>query len=277
MAARTTGSSAVSRPDPGALNPRVRLALVVYAVVLLCLAAGFIFRQPWAIETWPFRYTGGMSYNFVASILAAAAASILYCGLSRDPRAMFGVGIDAAVINGPVAYLALSSGDASMRSFGVAAAATAAAGLGVCVWSRRYAWRDKQPTPVLVRVALAIFVVALWVVGSAMAAGSQKILPWEVSPEVARIYGWTFLGASTYLLYGAVVGVWSNAAGQLLGFLAYDLVLIPPFIDYFGHVAPDRLLNHVVYSTVVGVSAVLAVFYCFVLPRTRVFGRADRQ
>ena len=265
-----------SRPaprDPRSLSPYLRFALVIAALALLRFAAGFIFREPWATDTWPFPYAGGISHQFIASIMAAGAASLLYCALAPDPRALFGAGIDAAVINAPIAYLTLTSGQTSSRLFGLGAAATAIAGLGVALWSRRYAWRDSRPTPTPVRIAFGVFVLALWVFGGAMAAGggwSTRILPWEVPPEVARIYGWAFLGASTYFLYSLLVPVWSNAAGQLLAFLAYDLVLIPPFIAHFRHVTPDRLPNHIVYCAAVGTSAVLAVVYCFILPRTRV-------
>ena len=259
--------------NPRTLSPYLRLGLVLYAIALLRFAAGFIFREAWAVDTWPFPYAGGISHMFIASIMAAGAASVLYCALARDPRALVGAGIDAAVINAPIAYLTLTSGETTTRLFGIGAAATAAVGLGIVAWARRYAWRDMLPTPLPVRIAFGIFVVALWVFGGAMAAGSTRILPWEVPPEVARIYGWAFLGASTYFLYGLLVPLWSNAAGQLLAFLAYDLVLIPPFIDHFRHVSPERLANHIVYCAAVGSSLVLAVLYCFILPRTRVIGR----
>ena len=39
-----------------------------------------------------------------------------------------------------------------------------------------------------------------------------------------------FLGSAIYFAYGLQRPVWGNAKGQLLGFLAYDLVLIVPFV-----------------------------------------------
>lgn len=259
--------------DPRSLGPGARFALIAAAVALLRFAAGFVFREPWATDTWPFPYAGGISHIFIASIMAAGAASLLSCALLRDPRAMVGVGIDAVVINAPIAFLILTADEVPSRLFGIGAAATALAGLAAAGWFRRYAWRDTRPTPIPVRLAFAVFVLALWVFGGAMAAGgawSTRILPWEVPPEVARIYGWTFLGASTYFLYSLLVPVWSNAAAQLLAFLAYDLVLIPPFIAHFQHVTPDRLPNHIAYCAAVATSAILAIVYCFILPRTRI-------
>jgi hypothetical protein len=241
--------------------------------MLYVLAAGFFFREWWATDLWPFSYTGAMSYVFVSSILAAAATSILYCAAARDWRAMVGVGIDAVVITLPVAVIALSSGKKSMRTFGILAALTAAAGLAAALWFRRYAFRDPRPTPVVVRVSFALFVLALWTFGGAMAAGSTRVLPWEVTAEVARVYGWIFLGASSYFLYGLIVPKWSNAAGQLLAFLAYDLVLAWPFVVYFRHVPTERFVNHVVYSAAVAYSALVAIWFCFIDPSTRLVGK----
>ena len=254
-------------------GPVLRAALVIYALVLLLFAGGFFYREWWATDLWPFSYTAGMSFAFVASILAAAAASIGYCALARDYRAMVGVGIDALVLTGPIALVALSSGAARMRTFGTLAALTATAGAFAAVWFHRYAWRDEQRTPTPVRVAFVVFVLALWATGGALVAGNLNVLPWHVTAEVARVYGFIFLGASSYFLYGLIIPKWSNAAGQLLGFLAYDLVLIVPFVIYFHHVPPERLVNHVVYTAVVVGSGVLAVVYCFVHPRTRLIGR----
>jgi hypothetical protein len=41
---------------------------------------------------------------------------------------------------------------------------------------------------------------------------------------------------------------WGNAFGQLLSFLAYDLVLIVPFVALFDTVPPERMVNLVVYT-----------------------------
>ncbi len=247
----------------------LRAGLIVYSCVLFIFAAGFVFDEWWATDLWPFSYSAGMSFIFVSSILAAAGTSILYCGLARDYRAMVGVGIDALVITLPIAILAFSSERKSMRTFAILSSVTAVAGLLAAIWFHRYEFRDHRPTPMLVRISFVIFVVALWVFGGMLTTGSQRILPWGVSPEVAKVYGWIFIGASSYFLYGLIIRKWSNAAGQLLGFLAYDLVLIVPFIRFFRTVGDDKLLNHIVYTSVVVYSALLAIYCCFIHPATR--------
>jgi hypothetical protein len=61
----------------------------------------------------------------------------------------------------------------------------------------------------------------------------------------------------------------SNAIGQLLSFLAYDLVLIGPFLKLFGTVDPTLRLNLIVYFAVLVFSAAVAIYYLFIHPQTR--------
>jgi hypothetical protein len=83
------------------------------------------------------------------------------------------------------------------------------------------------------------------------------------------MYGWIFLGAMLYFVYAVVYPVWGNARGQLIGFLAYDLVLIVPFLAHFRVVAPEMLSSLIIYTTVVSCSGLLAVYFLLVHPTTR--------
>ncbi|MEA3155438.1 MAG: hypothetical protein QOK44_3027, partial [Betaproteobacteria bacterium] len=56
---------------------------------------------------------------------------------------------------------------------------------------------------------------------------------------------------------------------QLLGFLAYDLVLIVPFIQHFKTVRPDLWINLVIYVAVIAYSGGLAMYYLFLKRETR--------
>jgi hypothetical protein len=62
-----------------------------------------------------------------------------------------------------------------------------------------------------------------------------------------------------------------NAAGQLAGFLAYDLVLIVPFLQRLPNVPADQRLGMYIYTTVVIYSGLLAIYYLFIHPETRVW------
>jgi hypothetical protein len=56
-------------------------------------------------------------------------------------------------------------------------------------------------------------------------------------------------------------GVWGAARGPLAGFLAYDLVLIGPFITMFPDVSEKLFISLIVYTAVVVYSGALATWY----------------
>jgi hypothetical protein len=87
------------------------------------------------------------------------------------------------------------------------------------------------------------------------------------------VIGLMFLGAATYFAYGLLRPSWANAAGQLAGFLAYDLVLIGPFLSRLPTVAPEHRAGLTIYIAVVSYSGLLAIYYLFIHPATRVWGR----
>jgi len=72
-----------------------------------------------------------------------------------------------------------------------------------------------------------------------------------------------------YFTYGIIYPYWGNAKGQLLAFLAYDLVLIVPFARRFATVPPEMLLSLTVYTAVISYSALLAIFFLFLYRPTR--------
>lgn len=258
-----------SPQSPAAL----RAGLIIYALVLFALAAAFFVQVPFVVDLWPFDYTNDMAFTFIASIFAAAAAPILWGALSREYAAFWGVGLDAFVVLAPLAIYGFQLGRPKMQVFGLVAALLALIGLATVLYFRRYSFRDQRPTPRPVRWAFVVFALALLVFGGMMALKNRGILSWPVTTESTVIYGWGFLGALIYFVYGLLKPVWPNAVGQLLGFLAYDLVLIIPFIGHFSRVTPDLLLNHIIYTLVLLVSGTLAIFYLFIHPEYRIWRR----
>ena len=97
------------------------------------------------------------------------------------------------------------------------------------------------------------------------------IFPWALDPKSSVVFGCIFLGDAFYFLYGLFRPRWHNALGQLLSFLAYDLVLIFPFLALFKTVKPEYQLNLIVYVAVLLYSGALAVYYLFINTGTRVW------
>jgi hypothetical protein len=117
-------------------------------------------------------------------------------------------------------------------------------------------------------------VVALVVVGGLLVVGIPNIIPWTITPELSMLIGLMFLGAAAYFAFGVIEPRWENAGGQLAGFLAYDLVLIVPFLQRLPTVAEAQRLSLIVYTAVVIYSALLAISYLALNPATRMRGAA---
>lgn len=147
------------------------------------------------------------------------------------------------------------------------------------------------------RICFGIFVIALLSVGGALVTKQPGFFPWDllegvkangvhvegaaVNGGTSVVLGWMFLGDAFYFLYALFRPKWANAAPQLWSFLAYDLVLIPPFINLLGTPAPlveDGLLpygllkyNLTVYLGILFFSAMVAIYSLFIDRRTRIW------
>jgi hypothetical protein len=156
-----------------------------------------------------------------------------------------------------------------MTSFAAACALGALFGLGLFLWSVRIPLDRSVPMPGLVRVSFAVFTLVLLVFGVRLILRAPNTIPWAITPELSVVIGLMFLGAAAYFAYGLLRPTWSNAAGQLAGFLVYDLVLIVPFLQRLPNVAPEHRTGLVLYLAVIIYSGVLAVYYLFVNKTTR--------
>lgn len=247
----------------------VRVALWLVAATQAAFAAGFFFAVPLVLALWPFPETGPMSQAFIASIFLAAAASTAWCLLAEEPAGLTGIGFDYLAIFAPLSVYALAvglaGGSTPIAIFGVVALAGIAMGAGLVRLGRAQPFRDARPTPAIVRIAFMVFVVALVIVGGTLVGGgllgdAPVIVPWPVTGQLSVVIGVMFLGAAVYFAYALMVPVRGNAFGQLAGFLAYDLVLIGPFLVRLPDIDPRFQLSLVVYTTVVTASGVLAIW-----------------
>jgi hypothetical protein len=258
----------------------LRALLVAAGGLALILSAGFFVRAPWATVFWPWP-DSRLSYIFVASILAAIAAPVLWIGLAGDLRAT-----EAGALNlgltwaGAAASLFLmatgGAGEPRLLAYAAGYAALTPAAVASYFMSRRFPLRDSRPMPGPVRVSFGLFAATLLVVGAALLLRAPHIFPWALRPESSVLFGWIYLGAAVYFVHGVLHPSWQNACGQLLGFLAYDLVLIGPFLAHFGSVPAEHLPSLVVYTSVLLFSGALASYYLFVNRTTRLW-RGSRR
>ena len=247
-----------------------RTLVFIGGLFILALAFGFIFRIPLALSIWPWE-DGRYSYLFVGSILAAVSAAMLWIGWTGELGVLPAGSLNVFVIafTTSIYFIGLvSQGRSDMLIFGLVSSLMALASGATFLWSRRLPLTDQRPTPRLVRVSFGIFIVSLFLAGGALIL-HMPVFPWDLNPDSSVVFGCIFLGDAFYFLYALLRPHWGNAFGQLLSFLAYDLVLIVPFVMLFDTVKPDRIFGLIVYIAVLIYSGGLAVYYLLIDPQTR--------
>lgn len=248
-----------------------RSLLIGIAAIQALFAAGFFFQVPAITGLWPYPGTTPLTNIFLSSIVAAAAASTGWAAITRNYGALAGISLDYMIMLGPLAVYTFLIGSASggYAGFVIACVIGALFGLGMLIWSVRIPLDTSIPMPALVRWSFALFVVLLVLVSTLLFLRVPNIIPWAITPDLSFAIGLMFIGAAGYFAYGFVRRAWSNAAGQLLGFLAYDVVLIGPFLQRFSVVEPQHFTSLVIYTAVVIYSGLLAIYFLFIHPPTR--------
>ena len=248
----------------------IRTLILIGGLFILALAFGFIFRIPLALSIWPWE-DGRYSYLFIGSILAAVSAAALWIGWTGELGALPAGSLNVFVIaltTSVYFFKLVSQGRSELFGVGIASVLMTLTSGAAFLWSRRLPLTDPRPTPALVKVSFGIFIASLFLAGGALVL-HLPVFPWDLNPDSSVVFGCIFLGDAFYFLYGLFRPRWGNAIGQLLSFLAYDLVLIVPFVLLFDTIKPERMLNLVVYTAVLVYSGGLAVYYLLIDPQTR--------
>ena len=237
----------------------------------------------------------------------AVATPLFWIGVTGEFAALAPLSLNALIVHaGAVIFLGLRIAD-GQQSLWLAATMMGVQGVVALLllrWSRWIPVRDPRPTPGLVRVAFVAFAAVLLVVGTLLVLQRPQIFPWNLAPATSTMFGLLFLGASTFFAYGVARPRWAFAAGQLWGFLAYDIVLFIPYgrmlsgtadaaggyggsagyeasaVGYSGYGGTADAINMpslVVYLSVLAASTLLAIWMFAVDKRTslRHFRRLD--
>ena len=226
----------------------LQIILVVGGIALLILSWGFATQAQWATTLWAWE-EGPLSYLFIASMQAAIAAAMIWIGLTRSWHMITAGAINLFVMMGGIAIFLLSNAAAAnptltitpkIWAYGVGCAIFALVNLGLIFWAQRFVLTDQRMMPLGLRFAFGLFVVALVAVGGALVAKVPDVFPWPLKPETSVLFGWMFLGDAFYFAFALLQPRWSNATTQLWSFLAYDLVLIGPFLQRLQTSAADE-------------------------------------
>jgi hypothetical protein len=259
----------------GAMTHYMRYVLFFVCAVQSFFAIAFFLRWPVAVNLWPFPGTTPLTFIFVASIFAASAAATLWVAATKHYGALAGIGLDYVTILVPASILSFqlggSAGNPKMTAYAFACVIGALFGLGLFLWSMRFPLDRTLPMPRPVRWSFVVALALLLLVGGRLVFKVPNSIPWTITPDLSVIMGAMFLGAAVYFAYGLLRPSWLNAAGQMAGFLAYDVVLIVPFLQRLPRTSAEHLIGLIIYTGVVAVSGLIAIFYLFIHKPTRLW------
>jgi hypothetical protein len=257
------------------VNRLLRRFFIGLTVVQIGVALGFCFQVPFIVALFPLPYSDSINPIFLGSILLAAAASAGWCLWTRSDGALSGVMLDYVTIFVPLGIygwqLYSERPTSVMLVFVMVSVVAVVFGAAMFLYTVRIPIPKSPPMPRLVRISFLIFVVGLIFFGGQMVLRTPGILPWQTTSATIIIYGWMFIGAASYFAYGLLRPSWHNAGGQLAGFLAYDLVLIIPFLLLLPEISRQRLPNLIIYLVFLSYSGLLAIYYLFINRETRLF------
>lgn len=246
-------------------------------IVHLIGAVGFFFALPWATALWLWQ-DSPLSYIFISSILAAIGIPVLWIGWTGEFAAAQGGGLDLALTYGGAAIfvfqLSRDTNDQRLLLASIALLVMFLVSVAMYFWSRRYSTKDTRALPASVRYSFALFAAVLIGVGALLIMQRPNTFPWPLKPESSVIYGLIFWGAAVYFIHAFFHPKWIFGAGQLAGFLAYDLILIGPFIAHFATVLPEQRTSLIIYTAVLIYSGALAIYYLFINKSTQIWKKS---
>ena len=104
------------------MSKNFRAILFLICAVQTFFALAFFFQWTWAVNLWPYPGTTPLTFIFVASIFAAAAASTFWATATHNYGALAGIALDYIIILIPVSIysfqLAVSSDNPRLTLYG---------------------------------------------------------------------------------------------------------------------------------------------------------------
>jgi len=260
----------------------VRRALVLGGSVGTLFGLGLFFGVPAATSAWLWPGAPPLALAFAGSWIAGGGVALVWLGRRGHVGSLRALLLTLVVATAGSAWHLYtrhaSPGNERYLSFAIAFACIALAAAALFVFSAR--WRapaDAVGVPSIVRWAFLAFSLILVAVGASMVFGTRPIFPAPLGADTAVVYGWFFLGSFVYYGYAFVRPALGNAVAQMISFLVYDLLLIPPFVLHLPAVDPALRVNLIVYLAVLVGSALFCAYFLLVDRRTRLFGASSHD
>lgn len=242
----------------------LRMQIALLAIVQLVLGWGFYVRAGWATALWPW-VDGPLNYRFVGAMLLSQGATMAWTAWRMELRAALGglVGFALTTLGLAVytGWLAVATPTSPLIGWSLVNVLLFAGTVRLALIARGQARGEHRWVPAIVRGSFLVFAIALAAAAVALLARAPVVFPWPLRPEGSVIYGLLFVASAVYFLDGWLRPGSDNAVGQLLGFLVYDLALLPPWLAHFPSTTAGHRTSMVIYLAVLGWSALLALVY----------------
>ncbi len=262
----------------------LRWLMVAILAAQVPVGIGLYLDAGWATDLWPLEDVR-MTYIFLASIVASTAALIVWPMARDDPGALRAAAFNLSTATPPLGlYLLWLSRDGDNRDLIAPGIAFVLFGLAWTVvgrFLRTIPVRDTRQLPKIVRVVFVGFCVLLIPLGTALLFQVEDIFPWTISPENSTVAGIIFLSAAGLFLFILAHPLWIYGEAGFASFLAYDLVLAVPYLDFYRNRNDEETvasyygaayappagdngvgeLSLVIYLSVLAISALAAVAF----------------
>jgi hypothetical protein len=266
-----------------------RPAALVLGIVVAIVSAGLAWQQEWATDLWPWPDVR-MTYIFLASIGAAIVTPLIWAAVTNEIGSLIPVFLLLALgqmaIGVYFSIRLIRHDETMLASMIIFSFLSAAVMTYLYQWSLHIPLDDQRGTPRYVQIAFLLFEVVLIPVGLALILQADNVFPWDLEPQTSTVIGFIFWSAAVLFAWCYLHPDWAYAGPALAGFLAYDLVLIVPYIDmllnrdttksmYGASGEEVNIKSLVVYIPVILFSGAVAAWAIFVDRRTRVWGRGS--
>jgi hypothetical protein len=242
----------------------IRASLLTLSLGLLLVGVGFWFRADWAFGLWPWP-EGPLSYLFIASIGLAEGATMAWTAATMKLHAARGGALGFAAMNlgisGYTLWLFNHQQEVLLLNWSLVCSLLSFGSILLFIIGGQYPRTRTQPSPQIVRQSFLVFSIALFIATAMLLGRAPVVFPWPLKPDSSTMFGFLFLASAMYFFDGWLRPSLTNSYGQLIGFLVYDLVLIPPYLRHWEKAVGGFRVSLVIYLIVLFWSAALAMWF----------------
>lgn len=242
----------------------IRGLLLALAFGLLATGLGFCLQAEVVVQIWPWP-DAPLSHLFIGSIMMAEGAAIAWTAATLDLDAARGGALGFAAMSVGISvlmfWLYAERQEWLLLLWAVGCAGLAAGSTLLFIIGGRWPVPPRQPAPAYIRGSFLVLATALFVAAAMLLARLPVVFPWPLVPESSTMFGLYFLASGAFFFDGWLRPSLANTRPQLLGFLVYDVILIPPYLRLWTTATGGFRVSLALFLAVLISSALLAVWF----------------